>query len=135
MPIDDVLSLVDNEIIWRLSKDKCETCGRGNEAHDMPATALSQLKTQLTRIEMARAKNQQEERQETLLNPLSLAASIAKLPPDNPTRQSMLLQLEEQMVELDERLKELRRERPEASPSERSGPVHSPLLPAQDSEA
>src|SRR5262245_35455273 len=108
MQSDDILLLVENEVRWRLGREQCETCKRGAEADELASTALAQMLTQLTRIELARDKAKVVEKQETFLNPLQLVETIAKLPADNPTRISMLVQLEAQVFELQERLKELR---------------------------
>lgn len=99
---EDISELVGNELRRRLSQDKCPTCNRGAEAHKLGATALSQLAIGYERLEIARAKNHEPEDTEREMNPLSLVATVQKLPEDHPKRAELLEMLRGQIIALQE---------------------------------
>ena len=106
--LEPMVDIVENELRWRLSDKPCPTCKRGAEAHKMAATSLSQLAIGYERMEIARAREGQDGEKETFdLNPLSLVATVKKLPVDHPKRAELLELLEGHVIALQEAIRSL----------------------------
>jgi hypothetical protein len=111
LPTDkSLLGLVENEVAWRLSENPCKECGRGADAHHLPATALSQLTIGLARLELARAKGVEQEREEKDLSLYALLETAAKLPTGNVTRDAIIQRIEGEIVALETAIGRLKAE-------------------------
>lgn len=107
-PEESVLDLLEREIRGRLTESRCESCGRGGEG--VGNTALAQLFTGLQRLEIARSKQEPEEHVEVQVNPLSLVATVQKLPVGHSKRGELLEMLRGQIISLQEAERSLREE-------------------------
>ena len=120
--LEELQKAVEHEVYSRLTADPCETCGRGKDAEKIAATALAKLVTDFRRLKMAEERNHPQATEEAQANPLSLVATIQKLP-HGPSRRTLLAVLEGQAISLTDAVRRLRAEEEEAE--EESGQVLS----------
>lgn len=120
LDLDKIQAAVENEIMLRLTGEPCSECGRGADAEKVGSTALGNLITQLRRLRLAQQKNEAPERDAEQMNPLSLVATVKKLPADHPRRAELLELLDGHLIALQEAVRSLRASQVET-------PAESPL--------
>lgn len=110
LDLDALQAAVENEVMRRLTGVPCDKCGRGAEAEKVGSTALGNLVSGLRRLRLAEQKNEAPERDQEQMNPLSLVATVKKLPADHPRRSELLELLEGHLIALQEAVRSLRGE-------------------------
>lgn len=110
MPTDEesIFDLLEREIRGRLTDDQCPACGRGGEK--LGDTALSQMFRDIQRLEIAKAKMEEDVQEKAEVNPFALLATAGKLPADNPTRKAILDRVEGEALALTRAVEKMKAE-------------------------